>query len=343
MQPRRIHRSIIGSMLLLTPLFAGLAHNVGAQGVTYDMKMTVQMTGGPKGTGDMSQPRTMMSGHGQFSGGNSRMDMEQSMMPGGAGGVGGAGSYVIVKSGSRTEWIVDPSKRQYMEINIDSMAKFAADAQKALGGIAKISTTDVTADVQPLGPGETIQGYATMKYRLTSGSTSTVSMLGRTKSTTSRSTTDMWVAPQLAGLYNPAAGSASQSGGDSEYTQKIAAAYAKIGKGVPIKSVTQTQTTGDRASTMTSTMELLNIKRGRVDPSVFEVPADYAKTDLTSAMGGAMDALGSAQKSMPKGNVLGAMGDSAKQGAKEGATEEAKDQAKEKVKGAMRGLFGRPL
>ncbi len=340
MQSRTIcRRTFVASMLVGVPMFAGLSGNVSAQGLTYDMKMTVMMTGGPKGAGDMSQPRTMMAGHGQFSGGNSRMDMDQSMMP---GGPMGAGTYVIVKSGNRTEWIVNPAKRQYIEINMDSMAKFAADAQKALGGIAKISMTNVTADVQPLGAGETIQGYATMKYRLTSGSTSTVSMLGRTNSTTSTSTTDMWVAPQLAGLYNPAAGSASQMGGNSEYAQKITAAYAKIGKGVPLKTVTQTQTSGDHSSTTTSTMELLNIKRGRIDPSVFEVPADYAKTDMTSAMGGAMDAVGKAQKGMPKGNVLGAMSDSAKQGAKEGATEEAKDQAKEKAKGVIRGIFGRP-
>ncbi len=312
------------------------SHALNGQGLTYDMKMTVQGAEGGRGGTDA---RTMMAGHGQFSNGSSRMDMDQSMM---AGGMMGKGTYVIVKSGSRTEWMVDPDKRQYIEINIDSMAKFAADAQKSLGGMVKMETSDVTADVQPLGPGETIQGYATMKYRLTYGSTSTVSMLGRTKRTTNMTTSDMWVAPQLAGLFNPAAGAASHAAGNSASAQKLAAAYAKIGKGVPIKTVSQTQTTGDRASSMTSTMELLNIKRGRVDPSVFEIPEGYTKVDLMAGLSGAMGALGGKNgRGVPSGNILGQMSDSAKQGAKEGATEEAKDQAKETAKGVLRGIFGR--
>ena len=335
----RLSRALLANIMIGAAAACVMAPSAGAQGLSYDMKMTMQMDGAPKGAGDMSQARTVMAGHGQFSGGNSRMDMSQSMAP---GGPMGAGTYVIVKSGARTEWIVDPEKKSYMEINVDSMTKFSADAQKALGGIAKIEMTNVTADVQPLGAGETIEGYPTMKYHVTSGYTSKVSMMGRTTVTTTTSTGDMWIAPQLAGLYNPAA-AASQGAGSSEYAQKLAAAYAKIGKGVPIKSVTTTQTSGSHAKNSTMTMELVNIKRGRIDPSVFEIPADYTKTDMTQIMGGAVQGMGALQKGMHKGNVVGEMGDSAKQGAKEGATEEVKDQAKEKAKSAIGKLFGRPL
>lgn len=331
--------ALLANIIIGATVACVMAPSVGAQGLSYDMKMTMRMDPPPKGAGDMAQGRTVMAGHGQFAGGNSRMDMSQSMAP---GGIMSAGTYVIVRSGARTEWIVDPAKKTYMEINVDSMAKFAADAQKMLGGMAKIEMTDVTADVQPLGAGEMIEGYATMKYHVTSGYTSKVSMMGRKTVTTTTSTGDIWVAPQLAGLYNPAA-PASQGAGTSEYAQKLTAAYAKIGKGVPIKSVTTSQSTGSRTSSTTSTMELVNIKRGRIDQSVFEVPDGYTKTDLTQAMGGAVEGMGTLQKSMPKGNIAGEMTDSAKQGAREGATEAAKEQAREKARNAVGKIFRRPL
>ena len=310
------------------------SHAARAQGLTYDMRMTAES----ERAGKTTPAQTMMTAHGHYSGGNSRMDIDQSMMP---GGMMGKGTYIIVRSGSRTELIVDPEKHTYIELNADSMAKFAASARNALGGMVKTEMTDVTADVQPLGPGETIQGYSTMKYRITNGYTMTTSMMGRTRHTTQHTTSDIWMAPKLEGLFNPMARGAPQ-GGNAALADKIAAAYAKIGKGVPIKSVTQSVTSGDQTSSSTSTMELLNIKTGPVSPSLFEVPAGYTKTDIMGGLGAATSVLDSLHGHGGKGNILGQMGDSAKQGAKEGATEEAKDQAKEKAKGALRGLFRRP-
>jgi uncharacterized protein DUF4412 len=321
-------RALIGGILLCAPLWGATSQAAGAQGLTYEMKMTLHQAGSTSA----ADAAPVMAGRGQFSGGNSRMDMDASLMP---LGIMGKGTYVIVKSGSPIEWIVDPAKQQYFEINVDSMARFASNAQGALGGIVKTKTSDVTADLKALGPGETIQGYATMKYRLTYSATSTVSVLGRTQTSSNTTTSDIWVAPQLAGLFNPAPRPGSQMGGNSEAAQKFAAAYAKIGKGVPIRTVSQTQAAGDHAPSMTMTMELLNIKRSQVDPSVFEIPAGYTKIDMTPVMSALAGKAGN-------GGLLGEMGDSAKQGAREGATQEAKSQAKDKAKGMLRGIFGRP-
>ncbi len=317
-------RIVAASILLGAPVSGAISHAVSAQGLTYDMKMTAQRDGSSSG----SQPQVLMTAHGQYSGGNSRLDIDQSVTP---GGMMGKGTYIVVRNATRNEWIVDPEKHQYIEMNIDSAAKFAANMQLSLGPIVSMKTSDVTADLQPLGPGETIQGYATTKYRLTYGATSTVTVFGRTKKSNSVTTMDMWIAPQLAGLYNPAPNPAM---GNSAAAQKLAAAYAKMGNGVAIKTVSHTQTTGDDASAMSATMELLNIKRTRIDPSVFEVPAGYAKIDMTAAM--------SALNGNGKGNFVGQLGDSAKAGAKEGASNEVKNQAKDKAKGIIRGIFGRP-
>jgi hypothetical protein len=319
-------------MLLCTSLSAVSSHGVNAQGLTYDMKTTMQ-----KGTGDAtSDTQIMMSGHGKFQDGNSRMDMDESIMP---NGFMGKGTYMILKNATRDEWIVDPQKQQYFKINVDSAANFSMGSMNLLGGMVKMETSDVTAEMQPMGPGETIQGYSTLKYRLTTSFVSKTSVLWRKTKSRNTTTTDIWVAPQLVGLYNPAS-AASQGGGSSEFGRKIATAYAKVGKGAAIKTVAQTQSTGDHASAMTMTMELLNIKRTRVPSSAFEVPKAYTEIDGTavlSLLGG-----GGGGKDGKNGSVVDQITDSAKQGVKQGAAEEVKNQVKDKTKGALRGLFGRP-
>ncbi|MGI8509070.1 MAG: DUF4412 domain-containing protein [Gemmatimonadaceae bacterium] len=319
--------------MLLGATLSGMAiRGADAQGLTYDMKMTMQ-----KGTGAVTSdaPQIMMSGHGKFQDGNSRMDMDESIMP---GGFMGKGTYMILKNASRNEWIVDPAKQQYFEINVDSAANFSMASMNLLGGLVKMETSDVTADMQPMGPGEVIQGYSTMKYRITTNFVSKTSVLWRKSKSRNTTITDVWVAPQLAALYNPAV-AASQGGGSSELAQKVGAAYAKIGKGAYLRTVSQMQSTGDRASAMTMTMDLLNIQRTRVLPSAFEVPKTYTKIDGTAALsllgGGGGNGAG------PNGNIIGQIGDSAKQGAKQGATQEVKNQASDKAKGVIRGIFGR--
>ncbi|MEO7103070.1 MAG: DUF4412 domain-containing protein [Gemmatimonadaceae bacterium] len=326
---------IAGTMLACVALLGAHNTRADAQGLTYDMRMSMQ-----KGTAATpGDAQIIMSGHGKFSDNNSRMDMDESVMP---GGFMGKGTSIILKNGTRNMWIVDPAKQQYIEINVDSVSNLSFTSLNIMGGLVKMETSDVAVDMQPMGPGETIQGYKTLKYRMTSNFTSTTSILGRKKRSKNTTTTDIWVAPQLAGLYNPAS-AASQGGGGSELTRQTRAAYAKVDKGAYIKTVAQTQSTGDRASAMTMTMELLNIKRERVPSSSFDVPKGYTRIDGTAALGlvgggaNGKDGNGGAN-----GNFGGQLVDSAKQGVKQGAANEVKDQAKDKTKSVLRGIFRRP-
>ena len=272
---------------LLALLVSGPA--AGAQGLSFDLRTTGQFTD-PR-TGQMTT-RTMMAGHGQFAGTSSRIDISESMTP---GGLMGKGTYIIVKGTPRTEFIVDPEKHSYLEVHPDSLAKIASAMQGALGGMVKTEMSDVIVNVDKLGAGETIQGYPTVHYRLTEGYTMRTTMMGRTNRSTQHSTTDLWIAPQLAGLFNPmaGAGAGTSAGGGSyaAYADRIAKAYAKLGPGTPIKSVRQSESTrGGKTSTNSMTMELLNIRRGPVNPAVFEVPAGYTKEESLTGMMGAASA-----------------------------------------------------
>lgn len=260
-----------------------LAASLGAQGLSYDMSTVGTI---PDKSGNMST-RNFMTAHGQFAGGNSRIDVTESMSP---GGMMGAGTYMITSSGKGTVTSVDPAKHQYMVIDIAQMGKAATDMQAAMGGMAKIDIADVKVSLEDLGAGEPLDGYATYKYRLTQSYTMNMSVMGRTMRTPSSSTSDIWVAPQLDNIMDPSSRppSMAASGPMAELTTQLIAQYAKMRKGLMLKRVTTTQGgTGMPVHTSTLTTTITNVKKASISPSVFEVPAGYTKVDMMDAMAAA--------------------------------------------------------
>jgi hypothetical protein len=257
-----------------------LAGTLGAQGLSYDMSTTAT---GPDRTGVVAT-RNMMSAHGQFASGNSRIDVTQSMSP---GGMMSQGTYMITNGSKGTVTTVDPAKHQYTVIDIAELGKTANDMQAALGGVAKIEIANVKVDVQDLGAGEPLDGYTTYKYRLTQSYTMNIVVMGRTMSTPTLSVSDVWVAPQLDGLMDPTARppSAAASGPMAEVTKQLTLAYGKMRKGLMLKRVsTMDSGEGARKHTTTMTTTITNVKKSAISPSVFEVPSGYAKVELMDAV-----------------------------------------------------------
>ncbi|MBK5187728.1 MAG: DUF4412 domain-containing protein [Gemmatimonadaceae bacterium] len=260
--------------------FAG---SLGAQGLSYDMSTTATM---PDRTGAM-MTRNMSTAHGQFAGGNSRIDFTQSLAP---AGMMGTGTYMISSASRQTVTSVDPAKHEYTVINLAELGKTANDMQAALGGVAKTEITDVKVGVEDLGAGEPLDGYATYKYRLTQSFTMKMTVMGRTISSPSASTTDIWVAPQLDGLMDPSARPpvSTTTGPMAELTAQLTAAYSKVRKGLMLKRVTTSESgAGSRKRTTTMTTTITNVKKTAISPSVFEVPAGYTKVAVMDAMGAA--------------------------------------------------------
>ena len=270
---RRIAELTVLSLAFIVP--------VSAQGLSYDMKSTAQGMDPRSGS---SVTRTMMAGHGQFVGGNARLDFTESAMP---GGMMGSGMYMIVKNASSISTFVDPAKKQYFELDRADLAKTATAAQQATSGLVKTDLSDLVVTSTLVGPGEPIEGYATMKYRITDAYTMTMSVMGQTSKTSSHSTTDLWVAPALSGLMNPMMQqSGAASGPTAALTTELTKAYAKIGKGVVLRMMrTDTSMTGDKTRTTTISTEISNIKRTSISPTVFDVPTGYTKSDGALGMG----------------------------------------------------------
>lgn len=268
---RRAPVLLVASLVLTTAL--------GAQGLSYDMSTTATA---PDRTGAVAT-RSMMTAHGQFASGNSRIDVTQSMAP---GGIMGQGTYMITSGSRGTVTSVDPAKQQYTVIDIGELGKSANDMQAALGGVSKIEVADVKVDVQDLGAGEPLDGYATFKYRLTQSYTMNMIVMGRTISTPTQSVTDVWVAPQLDGLMDPGARPPVVATGPmAALTKQLTLAYAKVRKGLMLKRVSTMESgAGARKHTTTIATTITNVRTSAISPRVFEVPASYAKVELMDAV-----------------------------------------------------------
>ena len=278
-----------------------LAPAAGAQGLSYDI--TTAGTGaGPHGGAPVS--RTFMAGHGQFAAGVSRLDITQSMAP---GGMMGAGTYVITNAAKGTTTRVNPATRQYTVLDAAALAKTAAGMQQALGDMVKTEILDVKVGLEDLGAGETMEGYSTLKYRLTESYTMKMTVMGHVTQSTEHGTTELWVAPQLDPLMNPGArpSASAATGPMDELTAQIAKAYATVRKGVVLKSVrTSDMETNGKTRPTTMTMTITNVKRAAISPGVFEVPAGYTKvaslSDALSPMGGIGDSQAAARARAPR-------------------------------------------
>jgi hypothetical protein len=270
------YTKVCRTTLLVTSL--AITTTLGAQGLSYDMSTTAS---GPDRSGNVTT-RNMSAAHGQFAGGNSRIDFIESLAP---SGMMSTGTYMITSASKHTVTSVDPAKHQYTVIDLAELGKTATDMSASLGGGAKTEFTNVKVAVEDLGPGEALDGYATYKYRIAQSFTMNISAMGRTISAPSQSTTEIWIAPQLDALMDPSAQPHAMSTGPmAELTKELIAAYGKMRRGLMLKRVSTTEGgMGAHKHTTTMTTVITNVRKAAISSSVFEVPAGYAKVALLDA------------------------------------------------------------
>ena len=254
------------------------ASTLFAQGYSYDVSSS--------GTDPRNGAAVVMSAsHGRFANGLTRLDVTESMA---MGGPTQKGTYTLSNAATGVTTFVNPAKKSYVEMNGVELAKESAGVQNALGGVARMEVTNIHVDLEDLGAGEKVEGYATLKYRLTEAFTMRMTVMGHASEDASHSVMEIWVAPQLAGIMNPSARppAFATTGPMAELTSQVYKAFAKVKPGVILRTVhTSTSGEGARARTQVVTMSVSNVKREAIAASVFQVPAGYTR------MGSMLDAL----------------------------------------------------
>jgi hypothetical protein len=300
-----------------------------ASGVTYSFVSRVQTTD-PNGK---STERIGMSGHASILGDRARIDLDSLAAPmtpaqhqEGASAM--QGMYFLSLDGGRKFVYVIPSKKQYMEMQTLGMMQ-GLNALTGAGGLIKFEASNIHVDAEKLGAGPTILGHRTVHYRLTDSKTMKTRILFKTMTSRDSTVTDLYYAPDLKNFINPFLSNSQATTGaldmfGAEYKQQYMAAHAKLyQEGAPLRTVaTRTRTDGSgKVTTTISTMEVTQLNTGYVNPSIFDIPADYTKIDT----------------SVPSGPSE--RSDSPAQNHADSATTVTK---KDILKKGIRGLFGRP-
>lgn len=184
---------------------------------------------------------------------------------------------MIVSDSGRTITYLDTKNSQYMTLR---PAEMLAQAQEMGGVRMDFSASEVT--VTSLGSGPAILGHPTVRFRVVSGMTMTISGLGRQQSVKISSTTDYHFPTDIRTTFNPfssitGADMLGMLGGSSkELAAKLKAAEAKLPKTTPLRtSTTHTVTTQGVNQVTKSNTEVTSVRWVNADPKVFEIPAGY--------------------------------------------------------------------
>jgi hypothetical protein len=338
-----ISLAVAGSVLTL----AAAAPRVISPGYTYRMRISGQVTEANGKTRDyvvMSGRATVTSKHG-------RLDIDEAAKDRGA--MGEKGGYFLYDESSMM--MVNPRDKQILKFTFDDMEKGMSAFAASSPGM-RIAITDVAVNLEKLGPGEPLLGMSTTKYRVTQDYKLAMKVAFMDRNSTEHIVQDYWMADEKSGFANPFArmGGMRPIGGGAfaELMTKTAEANAKMGKGIPVKTITTTTSTNDKGekTTNVATMEVTELHAGNVDDAQFVPPADYQVMDMgahTKAMAAQMEQSKGAKAAQagPADAKQTAQPDSSpsmKEAAKKTAEQAAKDAAAQGVKKGLGGLFRRP-
>jgi hypothetical protein len=207
------------------------------------------------------------------------------------------GDYILFDS---TDYIiVHPATKTFFGFPKD-MGKALSTMMSSSGGMT-MSFSDASVTLDTLGPGDSIEGYPTQRYRITTRITVKVDMsaLGADAaqfvppSMTVTSAVEMWMAdnvrlPAHAVMASVMSGAAAQAGMMSHFpadmgdlaAQTMAAHAAIPATYVALKTVTSQTMTGSPVATGTqqSTMTMIGIKPADVDVGTLVLPTDYTES-----------------------------------------------------------------
>jgi len=336
--------AVAGSVLTLV---AATAPRVLSPGYTYRMRISGQITE-PNGK---TKDYVAMSGRAMVTSKGGRLDIDEASKERGA--MADKGGYILYDPTSMM--IVNPKEKQILKFTFEDLEKGMSALAANMPGM-RISITDVAVGFEKLGPGEPVLGMATTKYRVTQDYKIAMKVAFMNRNSTEHIVQDYWMADEKAGFANPFArmGSMRPVGGGAfaDLMNKTADATAKMGKGIPVKTVTTTVSTSDKGekTTNVATMEVTELKAGNVDDALLVAPADYQVMDMgaqTKAMAAQMEQAKAQQADANQAGqpAAGQMPDSApsaKGVVKDAAAEAAKEAAKQGVRKGLGGLLRRP-
>lgn len=255
-------RSIVRAAVLAASVTCALP--LGAQqspGLRYEFR-TSSEKGEPSG------------GTGYVLGVASRVEMSRS-----------GGEFLVLQPGHL--YSVHPDKREYSDSRPEALSDVIGTALRATQLLVRFELSDVEILAQDLGGGESIAGQATHHYRMIQRFSVSVHplIIGKTDDPPEKNevVTDYWVATSLRLPRNPLVELLSNAPSalaqqDRGFARRSVAMRDSLFSGMPMK-VQVTARKGGEHSRVAQMFEVTSVARVNVDASLFEIPADYRRTD----------------------------------------------------------------
>lgn len=246
-------------------------------GVQFDVKMTMNVTGG---MGAMLAGMTPgYTGHGVQLGRRTRIDILDGSLP----PMAEKGDYILFDTSGMT--VVHPGKKEYVPIPKDFASK-ALDQMQAMGMSITLGGVSVTFDSLP--GTDTIAGLPTRHYHSTIAYTMTMEGMGQTQQLSTTATSDYWMATIPGLAVSPlqqsnalggqgGAFSGVSTGPFKDLAAKTDSVMRKMSGTAVRTKTTSTSDTGAGAMSMEVGSEMSNLKHSPIDESLFVVPSDYTK------------------------------------------------------------------
>lgn len=195
------------------------------------------------------------------------------------------GAYMLAYEGGRRLIWVNPDRRQYYEVETNSMMGQMNDLVNGSNGLIKAEASNVKIDVKKVGAGPVIEGHETVHYRMTQKMDMKTKVLYKSTNSHDESTIDYYYAPDLQHFVNPFLSSSQDVGGamtflGQEYMRQVQAAYSKLYQGgAPLKTVVTSKSIDEYGGTRTSTAttEVSNLKSGALSDALFEIPNGFSR------------------------------------------------------------------
>jgi hypothetical protein len=185
-------------------------------------------------------------------------------------------------------YTIDTVKKEYSRIDLAQMKKMMSEAMSVLGQL-DLKLSGYKFEVDSLGPGETVLGYSTQRWRSIQAMTLSASMGGDSLAMSTENRSESLYAPDVEALRAtalPGQDSVMSMGmfGDlltGEMSNAMMTAYRKLPKGIPIRTTaTSTMMTGMIDFTIVTTSEVSKIEKVRLPASFFELPKGYKQVEV---------------------------------------------------------------
>jgi hypothetical protein len=259
--------AIAGSVV---PIAAAASQRT-SPGYTFRLRITGRVTEPDGRTTDY----VAMSGRAIVTGSAGRLDIDEASRTRGA--VAEKDSYILYDSTSMT--FVSPRSRQIVRLSLENLEP---ELRTTSVSDMRVAISDVSANVEELGPGEPILGMATTRRRITQD----YKVASTIRSSTERIVQEIWMADSQKGFTNPFA-RLRHLGAGPEGRYRDVIAQAAEGRRArdrgALKTVTTNTSTSSRnqVTQTVTTMEVTDLQAENVDDDILVPPTDYQLVDVS--------------------------------------------------------------